>query len=215
MQAGWQEVDRLKELTDRQREALEAIIRYRAERGYIPSIRDLRRMLGINSLRGVTIHLDALEKKGWIERESTSRSIRILAPDVAGTQWRSVPLLGTIAAGAPLLAVQNIEGYVPIPAEMAPPGKELFALKVSGDSMIGDHILEGDTVIVESRQTAENGQIIAALIGEEATVKRLEMRPGVLRLLPSNPAYDPIEAKGEDVRILGKVVGLIRSYRAA
>jgi len=123
-----------------------------------------------------------------------------------------VPLLGSIAAGIPLLAIENVESYVPVPAEMAANAKELFALKVKGDSMIGDAILDGDTIIVRSQPSAESGEIIAALIGDEATVKRLDSSNWPARLLPSNPNYEPIELTGEDVRILGKVMGLVRSY---
>jgi len=205
----------MQDLTARQRQVLDAIVDYRAERGYLPSIRELRRMLGVSSLRGVTIHLDALERKGWIERESTSRSIRVLGPERSWGHFRSIPLLGTIAAGVPLLAVGNVEGHIPFPADMVGRSDELFALRVRGDSMLGDHILDGDLVIVERRQTAENGQIVAALIGDEATVKRLDMRSTPPRLLPSNPAYEPIALDSEDSRILGRVVGLIRFCRPA
>jgi repressor LexA len=203
----------MRELTARQRQVFDAIVGYRAERGYLPSIRELRRMLGVSSLRGVTIHLDALERKGWIERERTSRSIRILAPEPSAGRFRSVPLLGTIAAGAPLLAVENVEAYVPLPDDMLARAGELFALKVRGDSMLGDHILDGDLVIVERRPTGRDGEIVAALIGDEATVKRLDMRSKPPRLLPSNPAYEPIELTKDDSRTLGRVVGLLRFRR--
>jgi repressor LexA len=206
----------MKNLTPRQREVLQAILDYRAEKGYAPSIRELGKILGISSLRGVTVHLTALEKKGWIERESTSRSIRILSPiptnSTNTSASRVIPLLGTIAAGQPLLAVENVESYIHIPEEVASHSFELFALRVKGDSMIGDHILDGDTIIVENRPTAENGDIVAALIDDEATVKRLDTKSRPPRLLPSNPIYPPIEIEGEKIRILGKVVGLIRKY---
>lgn len=171
-------------------------------------------MLDISSLRGVTIHLDALEKKGWIERESTSRSIRILNQPVSNSaeQPVMVPLLGTIAAGTPLLAVENVESYIPVPKEMSPYADELFALRVRGDSMIGDSILNGDTIIVRSQTSAQHGEIVAALIDDEATVKRLDMQSYPHRLLPSNPKYQPIELARDDVRILGKVISLVRTY---
>ena len=204
-----------KELTARQREVLDAIRNYAWERGYPPSIRELGKLLGIRSLRGVTIHLDALQKKGWIERESTSRSIRILlpVPSAAGSaQAVSVPLLGTIAAGRPLLAVENVESYISIPTEIESQGDELFALQVQGDSMIGDHILDGDTIIVKNQGHAENGDVVAALIDDEATVKRLDSKSSPAMLVPSNPNYDPINVVKEEVRILGTVVGLIRTW---
>ncbi len=205
----------MKQLTARQREVLQAIQDYQAERGYMPSIRELCKLLSISSLRGVTIHLSALEKKGWIQRESTSRSIRLLAPPRPGANSdspRFVPLLGTIAAGIPLLAVENVESYVPVPEEIGARQTELFALKVKGDSMVGDHILDGDTIVVESRPTADDGDIVAALIDDEATVKRLDTRSQPPRLLPSNTGYDPIELSDGSGRILGKVVGLVRRY---
>lgn len=200
-----------KELTVRQREVLDAIRDYQARRGYMPSIRELGKALGISSLRGVTIHLDAIEKKGYIQRESTSRSIKLLdgSADAAAV---SVPLLGSIAAGLPLLAVENVESYVSVSADMARSSKDLFALRVRGDSMIGDGILDGDMILVRSQQSADHGDIVAALIGDEATVKRLDAVSKPARLLPSNPAYSPLELGREDARILGKVIGLIRSY---
>jgi len=223
-----------KGLTQRQREVLEAIRDYAARNGYPPSIRELGRALGISSLRGVTIHLDALARKGYIERESTSRSIRLLTAHateletadasggflarsvsrLGGGRAVSVPLLGAIAAGAPLLAVENVECYVPVPVEMAGDAKDLFALRVKGDSMIGDAICDGDTIVVRSQPSAENGEIVAALIGDEATVKRLDKSSRPARLLPANPNYEPIPLAREDVRILGKVIGLVRSYAA-
>lgn len=203
-----------KDLTARQRQVLEVIREFIHDKGYPPSIRELGRILDISSLRGVTIHLDALAKKGWLEREKTSRSIRLLTANDNADAHISVPLLGSIAAGLPLLAVENIESYVPVPAEMASSARELFALKVRGDSMIGDGILDGDTIIVHSQPSAENGEIVAVLIADEATVKRLDSSRRPARLLASNPAYQPIELAQEDVRILGKVLGLIRSYAA-
>ena len=204
-------------LTARQREVLEAITSYVAQRGYPPSIRELRSSLGISSLRGVTIHLDALERKGWIERERRSRSIRVLAP-VAPEARRavpSVPLLGRIAAGLPLLAVENVESYLPVPPEMLSPSAECFALRVKGDSMLGDHILDGDVIVVRVQPTAEHGEVVAALLGDEATVKRLDLSSAQPRLLPSNPDYPPIEPPPDEFRILGKVVGLMRCCGAS
>ena len=207
-----------KRLTARQREVLDAIREYSVEKGFMPSIRELGKTVGISSLRGVTVHLDALEKKGWIKRERTSRSIKLLGPVADGgaaSPTRLIPLLGTIAAGIPLLAVENVEAYIPVLAEVAGEAEDLFALRVRGDSMIGDHILSGDAIIVRSQSSAQNGEIVAALIGEEATVKRLDTRSQPPRLLPSNPSYDPLELTRDDVRILGKVVGLVRSFSAA
>lgn len=204
-----------KELTDRQREVLDAIREFQTRKGYPPSIREMGKILGISSLRGVTIHLDALQRKGWIERESTSRSIRLLTADGVAEDRNMIPVIGSIAAGVPLPAIENVEGYIPVPVEMAAHAKDLFALRVKGDSMIGDAILDGDTIIVRSQPSAEHGEIVAALIGDEATVKRLDSISKPARLLPSNPSYEPIQLAREDVRILGKVMGLVRSYGSA
>ena len=203
------------ELSPRQQKMLDALREYRTRVGYMPSIRELGEALGIRSLRGVTNHLDALERKGYIKRESTSRSIRLLEASGYDERQISVPVLGSIAAGLPLLADQNIESYVPVSAELAKNAKELFALNVKGDSMIGDAILDGDTIIVRNQQSADNGDIVAALIGDEATVKRLDLTSTPVRLLPSNPNYQPIQMDTEDARILGKVIGLVRSYNVS
>ena len=205
-----------KQLTARQREMLDAIRNFFTEHGYSPSIRDLGPLLGISSLRGVTIHLDALEKKGWITRERASRSIRVLAPMPDGVRQPvgfPILVLGTIAAGVPLLAVENVESYISVPPEMVKPSDELFALRVRGDSMIDDHIADGDIIVVRSQEWAESGQIVAALIGDEATVKRLDTRSQPPRLLPANPHYDPIELTPDNIRILGPVIGLFRAYQ--
>ena len=203
-----------KDLTARQREVLDTVKTFCDENGYPPSIRELGRMLGISSLRGVTIHLDALEKKGYIERERTSRSIRILSQKTHTSSKKaalSIPLLGSIAAGTPLLAVENVESYIPVTPDMVSGSRELFALRVKGDSMIDDHIVEGDVLIIQKQDSANNNDIVAALIGDEATVKRLDIKTNPPRLLPSNPLYSPIEINHSDARILGKVVGLVRS----
>lgn len=200
-------------LTQRQREVLDAIRNYIIDNGYPPSIRELGKSLGIGSLRGVTIHLDALERKGWIHRERTSRSIRILGTSPSlSPAVRQIPLLGSIAAGAPILAIENIESYVTAPPETVAASDEAFALRVRGDSMVGDGILDGDVIIVRSQLSADHGEIVAALIGDEATVKRLDLNSRPRRLLPSNPNYEPIPLAREDVRILGKVTGLLRTY---
>lgn len=199
-----------KQLTARQRQVLDTIRIFMAENGYGPSIRELGAILKIGSLRGVTIHLDALEKKGWITRENKSRSIRMLGPFAGTSNMRNVPLLGTISAGLPLLAVENVESYISVPAMMSSDSDELFALKVRGDSMIEDHIVDGDIIVVRKQSSAEHGQIIAALIGDEATVKRLDLRVKPPRLLPANPNYQPIELPESESGILGRVVGLVR-----
>ena len=201
-------------LTKRQQSVLEFIIRYVGRHGYPPVIREIGPALGIKSLRGVTIHLDALDRKGFIRRESTSRSIQVLkTPAHIETEaFVRLPLLGTIAAGMPLLAVENIEGEMPVPRAMVGNADGSFLLRVRGDSMIGAHILDGDLVVIRQQPTADNGDLVAALIGDEATVKRLQRRGRETFLMPANSAYQPIQMRSRDGMLIGKVIGLLRSY---
>lgn len=203
-----------KGLTERQTLVLESIVGHVKRYGYPPSIREIGKALEIKSLRGVTVHLDALERKKFIHRDSTSRSIQVLK-----TPWGAeedgfvrLPILGTIAAGVPILAEQNIEGEIPIPLAMIGSARDAFVLKVKGDSMIDAHIVEGDLLVVRQQQTAENGDLVAALLGDEATVKRLRKEGNTAMLMPANPAYQPIPLRNKDVRLMGKVIGLVRSY---
>lgn len=203
-------------LTEKQQQILDFIVQYIDEKGYPPSIREIGNAFNISSLRGVTVHLDALQRKGKISRQSTSRSITV-TDYVRNSPQRSpshlIPLVGTIAAGKPITAVENTEDYIPVPPGI-PTNKTLFALRVRGDSMIDAHILDGDIVIVKEQSTAQNGDIVACLIGDEATVKRIQFSPQGPRLIAANPNYPPIPIQSEDSRIMGKVVGLIRNYEA-
>jgi len=214
-----------KGLTDRQQEVFNFIVGYIEANGYPPTIREMQEGLGIGSLRGVTIHLDALHKKGFIERlggkngPRQSRGIRILArvegrgrDEEAGIL--RLPLIGTIAAGTPLLATQNIEDIVPVPTQMIKGGLfSCFLLRVKGESMTGAHILPGDLVIIQPQETADNGDIVAARLGEEATVKRFARHGNRIELQAQNPNYAPIPLrKSDNAAIIGKVVGLLRGY---
>ena len=202
-----------KEPTERQRSVLDFIIRYIGRQGYPPAIREIGAEFGIRSLRGVTVHLGALERKGFIRRESTSRSIQVLKTPAFGSDaFVNLPLLGAIAAGEPLLAVENVEAEVPVPRAMLGAMKGAFLLRVRGDSMVGAHILDGDLVVIRPQQTAENGDLVAALLGDEATVKRFRNDGNEPALMPANDAYRPIPLRGADVRLIGKVIGLLRSY---
>ena len=215
-----------KDLTDRQQQVFSFVVTYLDAHGYPPTIREMQEGLGIGSLRGVTIHLDALHKKGFIERLSgkgggprTSRGIRVLARVASRQQDTAegivrLPLIGTIAAGLPLLATQNIEDIVPVPTSLVRGGGEdCFLLRVQGESMTGAHIMPGDLVIIQPRQTAENGDIVAARIGEEATVKTFHRHGNRIELLPQNPNYAPIPLrKADNAALIGKVVGLLRGY---
>jgi repressor LexA len=214
-----------KGLTDRQQEVFNFIVTYIEDKGYPPTIREMQVGLGIGSLRGVTIHLDALHKKGFIERLSskngprTSRGIRVLArlAERGRDEEKGVlrlPLIGTIAAGTPLLANENIEDIIPIPLQLLQNNvHNCFLLKVKGESMTGAHILPGDLVIIKPQTTAENGDIVAARIGEEATVKKFMRHGNRIELQAQNPNYAPIPLrKSDNAAIVGKVVGLIRGY---
>ncbi|HLV78807.1 MAG TPA: transcriptional repressor LexA [Chthonomonadaceae bacterium] len=205
-------------LTDKQERILSFIVDYVNDKGYPPSIREIGNAFNISSLRGVTVHLDALERKGFIKRASTSRSITVIGKTGATSPARSVafiPLVGAIAAGVPITATQNIEGQVPVPQEMVHHVSGAFALQVKGDSMIDAHIMPQDLVVIKPQASADTGDLVAVLLGDEATVKHIEFTTGGVRLLPANPAYDPIEVRREDSRIIGKVIGLIRNYEGA
>ena len=200
------------ELTLRQKQIYEFLAKTVREKGYAPSIHEIGRRFKIASTNGVSDHLKALEKKGHIHRIG-NRAMELLSPHGRPLlpEVRELPILGRIRAGNPLLAEENIEGFVAVPYEIAR-GKELFALKVKGDSMIEEGILEGDCVIVKRQESAENGEIVAALIGAEATLKRFYRKGDMVTLKPSNKNYAPIVLNRGELRILGKVVGLIRKF---
>lgn len=200
-------------LTGRQEAILRFISDYQQEIGYPPSIREIGNKFQIGSLRGVTVHLDALEKKGYIQRANTPRSIKITHPAFfASATVSMLPILGSIAAGAPILAEEHVEGMVPVPNEMVRNIANAFILRVRGDSMSGEGINPRDLVVIKPQQTANHGDLVAVLMGEEATVKRFHKKDGRIQLMPSNPAYDPIPVETNDTKIIGRVVGLMRDY---
>jgi repressor LexA len=202
-----------KGLTDKQEQILRYMQDYVNDNGYPPSIREIGQQFGIGSLRGVTVHLDALKRKGYIERSNTPRSIKIVHPEFAvGGNVTLLPLLGTIAAGQPILAVEAAEALVPVPSEMVRNISKAFLLRVKGDSMSGEGINPRDLVVVRPQQTANHGDLVAVLIENEATVKRIHFVGKTVRLVASNPAYEPIEVEGGDFRIIGRIVGLMRDY---
>src|SRR3989338_10449038 len=200
-------------LTPRQQHVFELLAEAIKKRGFPPSVRELGKALRVSSLRAVTDHLEALEKKGYIQRLKGARMIRLLK---GGWEhmWEAtvrVPVLGRIPAGEPLLATQYVEDYLVV-GESVARWAECFALRVKGESMIGAGIHEGDFVIVRRQQTAQTGDIVAALLDEEATVKRFEVHGARVRLKPENPTMLPIEvhAGSKDFRILGKVIAVLR-----
>ncbi len=203
-----------KKLTTRQQTVLEAIRAWIKERGYPPTIRELGSKLGIKSLRGVTSHLDAIQKKGLLKRESRARSISLLDVMEPFEHAVRVPILGRIQAGAPMLAQEQVEGHVVVDGSLAKlsDGAQHFALRVRGDSMINAGILDGDHVIVRQQPTADDGDIVVALLGDDATVKRFFKDGDHVRLQPEHPSMEPLMvAKSPPLSILGKVIAVFRS----
>ena len=199
-------------LTPRRQAILDFIRRTIEEQGYPPTVREICRAVGLRSTSTVHFHLRALEEAGYLEREPLlTRAMRPVAGGPAAKEQRAryVPVVGRVAAGRPVLAEENIDEVIPLPEEMLP-GGEAFLLRVKGDSMVGDGIMDGDLVIVQRQDTAENGDIVVALIEDEATVKRFFRHADAVELRPSNPEYEPLLVT--DVRILGKVVGLLRRF---
>lgn len=206
-----------KALTARQRAVLDFIRAETVRRGFPPTIREIGAHFGLNSTGSVRDHLRALERKGHIARRShLSRGIALRggpsgARRPAPPRPRGIPLVGEIAAGSPQLAIENPEDVLGLTPELFG-GGELFALRVEGESMREAGILDGDIVVVRRQATAENGEVVAALIGEEATVKRFFRRGRRVELRPENPAMEPIrlEPGQAEVMVLGKVVGVLR-----
>ena len=197
-------------ITDKQKEILEYIKEMILKKGYPPAVREICEAVHLKSTSSVHSHLESLEKNGYIRRDPTKpRTIEILDDEFGLTRREvvNVPVIGTVAAGTPILAEQNIEDYLPIPAEMLP-NKEVFMLKVKGNSMIEAGIYSGDKVIVAKQPDAENGDKVVALVDDSATVKTFYKENGHFRLQPENSTMDPIIL--DHVEILGKVIGLFR-----
>ncbi len=201
----------LNNLTEKQKRVLEFIEREVERCNYPPSVREICKALGIRSTATVHSFLHTLERKGYITRvESKPRAIKLIKNSAGGTVEKKcvyAPLVGNIAAGLPVLAEENREGYFPIPTEVSS-AEDCFVLKVTGDSMVDAGINEGDYVIVRQQKTAGNGEIVVALLDNEATVKRVYHESEGYRLQPANDAYKPIVSK--DAEVLGKVIGLYR-----
>jgi repressor LexA len=206
-------------LTDRQRQIWDFLVRYVESHGYPPTVREIGQEVGLASPSTVHAHLANLERAGLLRRDPTKpRALELLGPHKRESigepepDVHRLPLVGQIAAGAPLLAEENIEDYLAVPEPLAR-GREEFLLRVRGDSMVNAGILDGDFVVVARRQEAQNGEIVAALAGEdeaadEATVKRFYREGGRIRLQPENDALEPMYPA--HVQVLGKVVGVFR-----
>jgi len=207
------------QLTERQKEVLQYIESFIKLNGYPPSIREMCVDLKISSPRGVAKHLESMEKKGYIERTGVSRGIRILRkPDGADPEPDEdvvkVPLIGIIAAGEAVQAIQNHDEYIPVPLWMVQKGFDYFILRVTGNSMIDAHILNGDLVVIRKQEWADNGDIVVALIDEEyATLKRFENQGQRVRLSPSNVEMMPMVVDSHRVKVQGKLVGVLRLFQ--
>ena len=197
-------------ITKKQTEILEYIKSQILNKGYPPSVRDICTAVNLKSTSSVHAHLETLEKNGYIRRDPTKpRAIEIIDDNFNLTRREvvNVPLIGQVAAGQPLLAVENITGYFPIPAEFIPK-EEVFMLNVKGESMVNAGIYDGDQIIVKQQSTASNGEIVVALVDDSATVKGFYKENGHIRLQPENDFMEPIIV--DSCEIIGKVIGLIR-----
>ncbi|APF17507.1 transcriptional repressor LexA [Caldithrix abyssi] len=201
----------MKSLTVRQKQLLELIAKHIEEKGYPPSYQELAKKMNIRSKYAVLKHIDALVQKGYLEKDSLARGLRIIAPhyQVQPSPNVEIPLIGQVAAGFPILSEQNVERYVPVPRALIKEEGRYFAVKVQGDSMVGAGIYENDLLVVNSTNRAKNRDIVVALVGDEVTVKRLITRRGHHYLKAENPDYPDIHPK-QEWSIQGKVVGLIR-----
>lgn len=200
-------------ISSKQQEILDYIKDEILKRGYPPAVREICEAVNLRSTSSVHSHLETLEKNGYIRRDPTKpRAIEICDDNfqMVRTEMISLPVIGQVAAGTPILAEQNIDSYFPVPAEMVPKG-ESFVLKVKGDSMINVGIFNGDQIFVNSCNTAHNGDTVVALIDDSATVKTFYKEDGHIRLQPENDTMEPIIV--DDCQILGKVFGVFRIFR--
>jgi repressor LexA len=202
-------MDLVKDLSKRQREIFDFIGRYLKQHGYPPTVREIGKAVGLHSSSTVHAHLAKLESRGLLKRDPTKpRAIELLVERAKrAVRPAGMPLVGTVAAGAPVLAEENIEDYLQVPAVIGGETGD-FVLRIKGDSMVDAGILEGDYVVVRPAETAEDGEIVVALLGEEATVKRFYRERDHVRLQPENVAMEPI--RSDEVSIVGKVVGVFR-----
>lgn len=199
-------------ISAKQQEILNFIKDNILQKGYPPSVREICDAVKLKSTSSVHSHLETLEKNGYIRRDPTKpRTIEILDDDfgMVRRELVNVPIVGQVTAGQPILAVENIEGYFPLPPEYLH-NKSTFMLKVKGESMINVGIYDGDLILVEEQPTASNNEIVVALVDDSATVKRFFKEDGHFRLQPENDFMEPIIV--DDVSILGKVIGLFRSF---
>ncbi|WP_300385938.1 transcriptional repressor LexA [Clostridium sp.] len=201
----------MNEIKDKQLEIYEFLKIYAENKGYPPSVREICEAVNLKSTSTVHGHLKRLEKKGLIRRDPTKpRALEILETTANRKEMLNIPLIGRVTAGVPILATENIEDTFPIPMDYIKHDEELFMLKVTGNSMINIGIHDGDFAIIERAQTAKNGDVVVALIENDATIKTFYKEKNKIRLQPENDALEPIIV--DDCAILGKLVGLFRAY---
>jgi len=201
-------------ISTKQKEILEYIKSEILSRGYPPAVREICEAVNLKSTSSVHSHLETLEKNGFIRRDPTKpRAIEICDDNfqMVRTEMASLPVIGTVAAGVPILAEENVESYFPVPAEIVPNGDPSFVLKVKGDSMINVGIFHGDQIFVQQCNTARNGDTVVALIDDSATVKTFYKENDHIRLQPENDSMDPIIV--DDCQIIGKVFGVFRYFK--
>ncbi|MBZ0199196.1 MAG: transcriptional repressor LexA [Ignavibacteriaceae bacterium] len=206
-----------KQLTDRQDDILRFIHHFRNENGYPPTLREIGKKFEIASTFGVKRHLDALEKKGYLNVESNASrgiSLQPFENDAiidTTNNFTKIPIIGHVAAGIPITAIENIDGSLVIDSSFMKHSESCFALRVKGDSMINAGIFEGDLVVVLPKKDAANGETIVAMLEDEVTVKTFEIKNKKVRLLPANEKYQPIDVTGrKEFSVVGKVVGVVR-----
>jgi repressor LexA len=208
------------EISERQKEILQCIINKVKESGYPPTVREIAITVNLHSAATIHAHLTKLEKLGYIKRDPEKpRAIEVMHSiynpdeDLSLPSEHNVvliPVVGTIAAGTPVLAEENIEEYFPVSADFVKGTSKVFMLKVKGDSMVNAGILDKDYIVIRKQETAMNGEIVAVLLEDEATVKRFFKKANSIKLMPENDFMEPIEVK--DAKILGKVIGVVRKY---
>jgi len=207
------------DISDKQKKILDFIANYISDSGYPPTVREIASAIGLSSSATVHAHLSKLEKAGYIKRgKGSSRSIEIIRDQyknrLIGEETNNniilLPVVGNVAAGKPILAEENIEEYFPVTNDFVNDFNDVFMLKVKGDSMINAGILDRDYIIVRKQNIAKNGEIVVALIEDEATVKRFLKTDKVIKLIPENDYMKPIISK--EVNIVGKVIGVLRKY---
>ncbi|MBM3713523.1 MAG: transcriptional repressor LexA [Actinobacteria bacterium] len=207
------------EISERQKQILQFILKNVKEHGYPPTVREIASAVDLNSSATIHAHLKKLEEYGYIKRDPTKPRAIEVNPNFAKIDTEQsysesnivfVPVVGQIAAGSPLLAEENIEDYFPLTADFSKGNNEIFMLRVKGESMVNAGILDRDYIIVRKQDAAMNGEIVAVLLEDEATVKRFFKKASSIKLMPENDFMEPIEVK--DAKILGKVIGVIRKY---